>query len=302
MTSGRWPPGGGATGSAVFSDECYADFTWADAPRSILETGLDGVVAVHSLSKRSNLAGVRAGFYAGDPSSSASCAWCASTRAHDPRSRPGRCGGRLRRRRTRRAASASATSSASSSWSAGLRAARLRRRAARGHLLPLDPCARAPRRRLGDGRGAGPRQPDCWSARATSTDRPGARFVRLAVVQPTERLEPWRSGRLERTLRSPGAARSPPLRLGDGRPPRTDLRLYADASVHRSGRRGGRSPWSPRPSACSTGARSGWPSSTRRAERSSSTSGSSRPSCCSSASGPSRPSRSAPSSSPTSCP
>jgi aspartate/methionine/tyrosine aminotransferase len=32
----------------------------------MLETGTDGVVAVHSLSKRSNLAGVRAGFYAGD--------------------------------------------------------------------------------------------------------------------------------------------------------------------------------------------------------------------------------------------
>ena len=34
--------------------------------RTILESGLDGVVAVHSLSKRSNLAGVRVGFYAGD--------------------------------------------------------------------------------------------------------------------------------------------------------------------------------------------------------------------------------------------
>ena len=51
----------------VFSDECYADFTWADRPRSILEHGLEGVVAVHSLSKRSNLAGIRAGFFAGDP-------------------------------------------------------------------------------------------------------------------------------------------------------------------------------------------------------------------------------------------
>jgi aspartate/methionine/tyrosine aminotransferase len=50
----------------VFSDECYAEFTWDGPPRSILEHGLDGVVAVHSLSKRSNLAGVRAGFYAGD--------------------------------------------------------------------------------------------------------------------------------------------------------------------------------------------------------------------------------------------
>jgi succinyldiaminopimelate transaminase len=51
----------------VFSDECYAEFTWDGPPRSILQTGPDGVVAVHSLSKRSNLAGVRAGFYAGDP-------------------------------------------------------------------------------------------------------------------------------------------------------------------------------------------------------------------------------------------
>jgi len=51
----------------VFSDECYAEFTWAGPPRTVLEGGVDGVVAVHSLSKRSNLAGVRAGFYAGDP-------------------------------------------------------------------------------------------------------------------------------------------------------------------------------------------------------------------------------------------
>jgi succinyldiaminopimelate transaminase len=50
----------------VFSDECYVEFTWADRGRSILEHGAAGVVAVHSLSKRSNLAGVRVGFYAGD--------------------------------------------------------------------------------------------------------------------------------------------------------------------------------------------------------------------------------------------
>jgi aspartate/methionine/tyrosine aminotransferase len=50
----------------VASDECYADFTWSDRPRSVLEHGLDNVLAVHSISKRSNLAGVRAGFYAGD--------------------------------------------------------------------------------------------------------------------------------------------------------------------------------------------------------------------------------------------
>lgn len=50
----------------VFSDECYAEFTWAGPPRSILQQGPDGVLAVHSLSKRSNLAGARIGFYAGD--------------------------------------------------------------------------------------------------------------------------------------------------------------------------------------------------------------------------------------------
>ena len=51
----------------VFSDECYVEFTWEGAPSTILQSGLEGVVAVHSLSKRSNLAGVRVGFYAGDP-------------------------------------------------------------------------------------------------------------------------------------------------------------------------------------------------------------------------------------------
>lgn len=53
-------------GVPVFSDECYCEYTWAGPARSILEHGLDGVVAVHSLSKRSNLAGLRVGFYAGD--------------------------------------------------------------------------------------------------------------------------------------------------------------------------------------------------------------------------------------------
>lgn len=51
----------------VFSDECYIEFTWDGPPQSILEHGIEGMVAVHSLSKRSNLAGGRVGFYAGDP-------------------------------------------------------------------------------------------------------------------------------------------------------------------------------------------------------------------------------------------
>jgi aspartate/methionine/tyrosine aminotransferase len=51
----------------VFSDECYTEFTWHGQPSTVLAAGVHGVVAVHSLSKRSNLAGVRAGFFAGDP-------------------------------------------------------------------------------------------------------------------------------------------------------------------------------------------------------------------------------------------
>ena len=54
-------------GVVVCSDECYADYTWTSPSTTVLAHGDEGVLAVHSLSKRSNLAGVRAGFYAGDP-------------------------------------------------------------------------------------------------------------------------------------------------------------------------------------------------------------------------------------------
>ncbi|WP_305798129.1 succinyldiaminopimelate transaminase [Micromonospora sp. U56] len=61
-------------GAVVASDECYLPLGWtADAePVSVLSPEVcggsyDSVLAVHSLSKRSNLAGYRAGFVAGDP-------------------------------------------------------------------------------------------------------------------------------------------------------------------------------------------------------------------------------------------
>ena len=57
---------GRARGVPVVSDECYAEFTWTGRPRSILQHGTEGVIALHSLSKRSNLAGLRVGAYAGD--------------------------------------------------------------------------------------------------------------------------------------------------------------------------------------------------------------------------------------------
>lgn len=56
----------------IVSDECYLELGWDVTPVSVLHPSvigdsLDGVLAVHSLSKRSNLAGYRAGVVAGDP-------------------------------------------------------------------------------------------------------------------------------------------------------------------------------------------------------------------------------------------
>jgi len=59
-------------GVLVVSDECYLELGWSSRPASVLDPSVcggsyDNVIAVHSLSKRSNLAGYRAGFVAGDP-------------------------------------------------------------------------------------------------------------------------------------------------------------------------------------------------------------------------------------------
>jgi len=58
-------------GAVVVSDECYVELGWDAQPVSVLhpdvcEGRLDGLLALHSLSKRSNMAGYRAGFVAGD--------------------------------------------------------------------------------------------------------------------------------------------------------------------------------------------------------------------------------------------
>lgn len=57
-------------GAVVASDECYLPLGWEVEPTSVLSVcdGVyAGVLALHSLSKRSNLAGYRAGFVLGDP-------------------------------------------------------------------------------------------------------------------------------------------------------------------------------------------------------------------------------------------
>ncbi|MFL6090913.1 MAG: succinyldiaminopimelate transaminase [Aeromicrobium sp.] len=58
-------------GALLVSDECYLEFGWDAEPATVLDPAinggsLDGILAVHSTSKRSNLAGYRAAFVAGD--------------------------------------------------------------------------------------------------------------------------------------------------------------------------------------------------------------------------------------------
>lgn len=59
-------------GALLVSDECYLELGWEVEPISVLNPAVvgddhTGVLAVHSLSKRSNLAGYRFGLAAGDP-------------------------------------------------------------------------------------------------------------------------------------------------------------------------------------------------------------------------------------------
>jgi succinyldiaminopimelate transaminase len=60
-------------GAVVASDECYAELGWQSGPvPSVLDPRVtggshEGLLAVYSLSKQSNLAGYRAAFVAGDP-------------------------------------------------------------------------------------------------------------------------------------------------------------------------------------------------------------------------------------------
>lgn len=58
-------------GVLLVSDECYLDCVWEGEAVSVLHPDVcggsaDGILVVHSLSKRSNLAGYRCGFVAGD--------------------------------------------------------------------------------------------------------------------------------------------------------------------------------------------------------------------------------------------
>jgi succinyldiaminopimelate transaminase len=59
-------------GTVLVSDECYLECAWEATPLSVLHPDIcggshEGILTVHSLSKRSNLAGYRCAFVAGDP-------------------------------------------------------------------------------------------------------------------------------------------------------------------------------------------------------------------------------------------
>ena len=65
-----WVDAARSVGSVLASDECYGEFGWDAEPVSVLHPDVcggtpEGLIAAHSLSKRSTVAGYRAGFLAG---------------------------------------------------------------------------------------------------------------------------------------------------------------------------------------------------------------------------------------------
>ena len=68
----NWVQAARGCGAILASDECYGEFAWDAEPVSVLHPDVcggsaEGLIAAFSLSKRSNVAGFRAGFLAGDP-------------------------------------------------------------------------------------------------------------------------------------------------------------------------------------------------------------------------------------------
>ncbi|HLI15065.1 MAG TPA: aminotransferase class I/II-fold pyridoxal phosphate-dependent enzyme [Acidimicrobiales bacterium] len=183
---------GRARGVPVLSDECYAEFTWDGPPRTILATGLEGVLAIHSISKRSNAAGLRFGFYAGDPDL---VGFLSELRRHAGFMVPG-------------PVQAAAAVALDDDAHVELQRERYRRRLERvvAILAALGVPARLPAGGfylwVAAPEAAGGSEDPAWSFARRLAERAGAlvspgefygrsaaRYVRLAVVQPDERIE-----------------------------------------------------------------------------------------------------------------
>lgn len=63
----RWVAARDEHGFTIVADECYCDLYANEPPRSLLEFGREGCIAIHTLSKRSGMTGFLTGFMAGDP-------------------------------------------------------------------------------------------------------------------------------------------------------------------------------------------------------------------------------------------
>ena len=181
-----------ARGVIVASDECYVEFNWDEAGQHVpgataLSAGIDGVLAVHSLSKRSNMAGYRGGFVAGDGDL---VAYIASIRTHAGMMVPGPI-------------QAAATAAWSDDEHVALQRARYaeRRSYARSRLAEIGLVdAGGPSSFYLWVRSADPAE-DGWAVTARLAEAGtlvaagdlygdgGADFARIALVEPLERLE-----------------------------------------------------------------------------------------------------------------
>ena len=179
-------------GALLVSDECYLECAWEARRRSRCCTptsaaaSTTGILAVHSLSKRSNLAGYRCAFVAGDP---ALVGELLAVRKNLGLMMPGpqqaRDGRRARRRRARRASSTRATPPGARVLRAALEARRLPDRPLRGVALPVGD----PRRGLLGHRRLARRARHPGRARATFYGPAGARHVRVALTATDERVD-----------------------------------------------------------------------------------------------------------------
>ena len=173
-------------GALVVSDECYLELGWDATPVSVLSVcggAYDGVLAVHSLSKRSNLAGYRAGFVAGDP---AVVAELLEVRKHAGLIVPAPVQAAMVAALTMSpmwTSSGSATVPAGSLLRSALAGGRLHHRPLRGRALPVGHPGRRVLVHCGLVRRAG------HSAAPGSFYGPaGARHVRLALTATDERI------------------------------------------------------------------------------------------------------------------